>query len=205
MLVDIATDLYTFHRGADVRSATGEVVSRAMLRAARGNPELRRPLEDIRPDIAAVYQSQTGHAASASALGNAMTHLLGKAREAEPDPPTVQEQVDALLGPAGNGQVPPDRGLEAVKRAGDCPLPDGYTVPEPYIVADDGIHLVKHDGSGYARLPGHGSSLRVFVDPARTSFRSRLAGRPLVGQYWSAAITKVGEVGQRGGRRPAGD
>ena len=207
VLVDIATDLYTFHRGTDVRSATGEVVSEGHAYARpRGNPELRRPLEDIRPDIAAVYQSQTGHAAPASAIGNAMTHLLGKAREAEPDPPSVQEQVDGLLGPAGNGQVPPDRGLEAVKRAGDCPLSDGYMVPEPYIVADDGIHLVKHDGSGYARVTWAWLfPVRVFVDPAGDQLVELVwrDGRRWVSRLVRRAITKSGrklvtEVGDAG-------
>ena len=52
----------------------------------RGNPEAaRRRLEDIRPDLAAVFQETYGAAPSPTALGNAMTTLLGMARQARQD------------------------------------------------------------------------------------------------------------------------
>ena len=51
-LVRIATDLFTFHRAANILAAGGEVVSEGRLYARpRGNAEVRRELEDIRPAL----------------------------------------------------------------------------------------------------------------------------------------------------------
>jgi hypothetical protein len=62
-LVRIATDLFTFHRTADIVAGSGEVVSEGHLYARpKGNPEVRRDLEDIRPDIAEVYETEDGRA-----------------------------------------------------------------------------------------------------------------------------------------------
>ena len=53
-----------------------------------------------------------------------------------------------------------------VTRLADCPLPDGYVIPEPYIVAPDGVHLMKDDGAGYARVAWEWLfPVRVYVDP----------------------------------------
>ena len=83
-------------------------------------------------------------------------------------------------------------------------------IPEPYIVAADGIHLVRDDGAGYARVawawlfpvagvrrPGRG--------PAG---RAGLAGRPPVGDPADppGAHQERPQADRRGrGRRPAGD
>ena len=62
--------------------------------------------------------------------------------------------------------MPQDRGLALVTRREDCPLPGGYTIPEPYIVAADGIHLMKDDGTGHARVAWSWLfPVRVYVDP----------------------------------------
>jgi hypothetical protein len=56
--------------------------------------------------------------------------------------------------------------LGLVTRLEDCPLPDGYEIPEPYIVTPDGVHLLKDDGAGYARVAWAWLfPVRVYVDP----------------------------------------
>lgn len=84
-LVQIATDTYEFgcaHTGQP--GHTGERPEPYTWAAPKLAPELRRPLADIRADLAAVYQAQYGSVPNASALGDAMTVLEGKARTAAP-------------------------------------------------------------------------------------------------------------------------
>ena len=62
--------------------------------------------------------------------------------------------------------MPEDRGLGLVAWLDDSPLPDGYVIPEPYIVASDGVHLMKDDGAKYARVAWSWLfPIRVYVDP----------------------------------------
>ena len=76
----------------------------------------------------------------------------------------------------GISEVPNDRGLGLVAQRDDSPLPDGYVIPEPYIIAPDGVHLVKDDGAGYARVAWAWLfPIRVYVDPD---------GDQLVGLAW---------------------
>lgn len=197
LLVGIANELYTFHRTADTRSPDGEVISEgsAYVRPKQAGDNVTLQLEDIRPNIAAVYEAEHGHAAAVAALGNAMTVLLGKARQARPDAPTAKEQVAGLLGAPGAGPIPADRGLEIVTSRDDCPLPEGYVIPEPYVVAPDGIHLVKHDGTGHARVTWAWLfPVRVYIDPAGDQL-VELAwrdGRRWVSRLIRRAITKSG-------------
>jgi hypothetical protein len=84
LLVDIAEDLYTFGCTPGTYHG-GELVHEGHTWAApKLDPEHQRPLADIRPDLAAVFKAQHGRAPGATALGDAMTVLEGKARAAEP-------------------------------------------------------------------------------------------------------------------------
>ena len=48
-----------------------------------------------------------------------------------------------------------------------CPLPDGYVIPPPYVIAPDGIHLVKNDGFSRVRVTWAWLfPVAVYVDPA---------------------------------------
>jgi hypothetical protein len=167
-LVEIAEDLYEFGCVAEQRGGvSGNPVSDpvAVFAYARpkANPAARRPLEDIRPDIAAVYMASHGAAPSPAALGNAMTILLGKARQADPDPP---DPVDELLAAHGLARIPADRGLSLVTGQTGCPLPEGYVIPEPYLVAPDGLYLVRADGTERMRVTWAWLfPVRVYVDP----------------------------------------
>ena len=76
------------------------------------------------------------------------------------------DQAAEIISAHGISEVPQDRGLALVTRREDCPLPGGYTIPEPYIVAADGIHLMKDDGTGHARVTWAWLfPVRVYVDP----------------------------------------
>jgi hypothetical protein len=92
LLVEIAEDLYTFGCARpESHRAYGDPDPVVHTWAA---PKLaqdqQRPLAEIRPDIAAVYQAKYGKAPPASALGDAMTVLEGKARQAEPTEPSAR-------------------------------------------------------------------------------------------------------------------
>jgi hypothetical protein len=85
LLVEIAEDLYVFGctTGGDSWAAPKQALDQ------------QRPLAEIRPDIAAMYAAKYDKAPAASALGDAMTVLEGKARKAEPSEPT--ERLLAML------------------------------------------------------------------------------------------------------------
>src|ERR1019366_9396291 len=131
LLVGIANELYTFHRTADTRSPDGEVISEgsAYVRPKQADGNVTLQLEDIRPNIAAVYEAEHGHAAAVAALGNAMTVLLGKARQARPDAPTAG--AGALLGPAraAPGPAPGRAGGGYGAQPGRLPIAAGLRDP----------------------------------------------------------------------------
>ena len=54
------------------------------------------------------------------------------AEQAEPDQAGPEDQATELMEAHGISAVPADRGLSLVTRLEDCPLPDGYVIPEPY-------------------------------------------------------------------------
>ena len=109
-------------------------------------------------------------------LNRVVDDLRHWAEDADPDPVTPEEHVTELVSAHGISEVPNDRGLGLVAQRDDSPLPDGYVIPEPYIIAPDGVHLVKDDGAGYARVAWAWLfPIRVYVDPD---------GDQLVGLAW---------------------
>lgn len=208
LLVDIAVELYEFGCVAEERGHAGgnpgtdpvAVFAYARPKASR---DVRRPLEDIRPDIAAVYQVAHGAAPSPAALGNAMTVLLGMARRTQPDAP---DPVDEMLAARRPVRVPADRGLSLVTGRENCPLPEGYVIPEPYLVAPDGVHVVKGDGSERVRVTWAWLfPVRVYVDPDgdqlvelawrdRNRWVTRLVRRAIT-KSGRKLVTEVGDAG----------
>lgn len=88
LLVEIAEDLYVFgcvseQRGGTYQNPGDDRVAVHTFAAPKHNPEMRRPLADIRTDLAEVYSMTYGSVPNASALGDAMTVLEGKARKGE--------------------------------------------------------------------------------------------------------------------------
>lgn len=85
---------------------------------------------------------------------------------AEPDDPDANDAAEEILAARGVDPTADGRGISLVTALADCPLPDGYTVPEPYVVTPDGIHLLKGDGSGAVRVAWAWLfPVRVFADP----------------------------------------
>lgn len=77
-LVEIANDLYTF--GCVSEPGGGALYVFAV---PKSNPSMKRPLADIRPDLAAVFQMTYDKSPNATALGEAMTVLEGQARKGQ--------------------------------------------------------------------------------------------------------------------------
>ena len=80
LLVEIAEDLFTF--GCVTEATPLGQPERVVYEYASPSeaPDIRRPLETIRPDLAAVYEAKYDKVPSATALGDCMTVLLGKCR-----------------------------------------------------------------------------------------------------------------------------
>ena len=99
LLVEIALELFVLgcvaeQRGGTRRNPGHDPVAVFEYARPRGNPEAaRRRLEDIRRDLAAVFQETYGAAPSPSALGNCMTILPGKARQADPAAPDAADEL----------------------------------------------------------------------------------------------------------------
>lgn len=127
-------------------------------------PDRRRLLADLR---AAWREEYTGEDPPASPYLNAAVDDLKRlAERADPDPVSTEDQAAGMVKAHGVAETPQDRGLGLVTRLDDCPLPDGYVVPEPYVIAPDGVHLMKDDGAGFARVAWAWLfPIRVYVDP----------------------------------------
>ena len=126
-------------------------------------PERRRLLADLRAAWRERYEDEALPAAQD--LNAAVDDLRRLAEIADPDPATAEDQAAEIVAARGVSEMPEDRGLGLVAWLDDCPLPDGYVIPEPYIVASDGIHLMKDDGA-YARVAWSWLfPIRVYVDP----------------------------------------
>lgn len=95
-LVDIANDIFTFGCAMTSRRHPGDPEPVVYVFAVpKVSPGSRRPLPDIRPDLAALYQAMYGAVPGASALGDAMMVLEGQARQAQPA--EADESLLALL------------------------------------------------------------------------------------------------------------
>jgi hypothetical protein len=156
-------------------------------------PDRRRLLADMRAAWRERYPDDA--LPSAQALNAAVDDLRRDAERAESDPATAEDQAAEIIAAHGISEVPNDRGLGLVTRLEDCPVPDDYVIPEPYIVAADGIHLIKDDGDGQARVAWAWLfPVRVYVDPegdqlVELAWRD---GRRWVCRLIRRAITKSG-------------
>lgn len=160
LLVEIASELYTFHRAAQARArhpGDPEPVAHVYARL-RDNPDMTCPLEEVRPHLAALYEMRHGRAPSRTDLGDAMTVLLGRARSADPDPATARDEAADIL--AAHGIVEEPAGWE-VKDAASAyevrggalgwhrPVRDGRTVWTPLATFDAEIteEAIRDDGA----------------------------------------------------------
>ncbi|HEY6595936.1 MAG TPA: hypothetical protein VI011_17815 [Asanoa sp.] len=89
LLVEIANDLYTFgcvseQRGHTSRIPGDDPVAVHTFAMPKSNPDVKRPLPEIRSDLAAVYQMTYGSVPGATAIGDAMMVL--EVRRERPNP-----------------------------------------------------------------------------------------------------------------------
>jgi hypothetical protein len=110
-------------------------------------PDKRQLMSDLR----ALWREEIpGESAPSDAGLNAVIDDLKRlCEDADQDEPGGDEEAEEIL--RRNG-VLDDRGLGFVTALDDCPLPDGYVIPEPYLVTADGIQFLKGDGTGMARV-----------------------------------------------------
>jgi hypothetical protein len=167
-------------------------------------PDRRRLLADLRAAWRERYPDEA--LPSPQDLNAAADDLRRLAEDAEPDPPADADLAAELVAAHGIGAVPDDRGLGLVTGAESCPLPDGYAIPEPYIITPDGVHLMKDDGAGYARVAWSWLfPVRVYADPdgdqlVELAWRD---GHRWVSRLIRRSVTKsgrklVGEAGDAG-------
>jgi hypothetical protein len=156
-------------------------------------PDRRRLLADLR----AVWRERFPVEAAPAArdLSAVADDLRRLAEQAEPDQAGAEDQAADLLAAHGISTIPHDRGLSLVTELDDCPLPEGYVIPEPYLVAADGIHLARDDGAGYVRVAWAWLfPVAVYVDPdgdhlVELSWRD---GSRWVSRLIRRAVTKSG-------------
>ena len=126
-------------------------------------PERRRLLADLRAAWREKYPDEAPP--SVQDLNAAADDLRRLAEYADPDPVSPEDQAAEIVAAHNISEIPQDRGLSLVTRLEDCPLPDGYVIPEPYIIEPDGVRLVKDDGAGYARVAWAWLfPVRVYID-----------------------------------------
>ena len=127
-------------------------------------PDRRRLMADLRAAWRAGFPGEAAPAArDLSAVADDLRRL---AEQAEPDQAGPEDLAAELMAAHGISAVPHDRGLSMVTRLDDCPLPDAYVIPEPYLVTADGIHLVRDDGAGFVRVAWAWLfPVGVYVDP----------------------------------------
>jgi hypothetical protein len=103
---------------------------------------------------------------SARDLARVVNDLRHWAAYADPDPETADEEAEQILTAGGISRIPAGRGIELVTGRDDCPLPEEYVIPEPYVVTPDGIHFLKGDGTGTVRVAWAWLfPVRVFIAP----------------------------------------
>jgi hypothetical protein len=157
LLVEIAEELYDFgcvseQRGHVAGNPGDDPVAVFTYASPKGNPDIKRPLADIRPDIAAVYEATYGTVPTKTALGDAMMVLQGKARRQAPS-----EATPTLLSILGGGSV----ATQLVEMAHEHYTLGVTETGEVYAVAKDGPNIAR-------RLRGGRRSLRA--DLARAYF-----------------------------------
>jgi hypothetical protein len=193
VLVDIAKSIYTFGCAASEthRRPDDPEPVRFTWAAPKGNPNLKRPLHEIRSDIAAVYQAECGATPNRSALGDCMTVLEGIAlKEA---PVTGDESLLSLLmGSSGAKMI-----LELAEER----FTFGVTVTgEPYAVLKDGPNLALRFRGGRHSL--RATVAKLYYDKHKNTAKAQDLADALLVLEGRAADLEPTEVALRVGRNP---
>jgi hypothetical protein len=157
----------------------------------KGNPDLKRPLADIRPDIAEVYQATYGSVPSATALGNAMTVLEGKARKATP----VQADDVTLAALLGGGSTIATQLVELARERFTLGV---TTTGEAYAVPIDGPNVARVLRGGRRSL--RSELARIFYEKTKTAANAQALADALLVLEGEAQGIDPTEVALRVGR-----
>jgi hypothetical protein len=193
VLVEIAQSIYTFgcaspeaHRGpGDPEPA------RYTWAAPKGNPDFKRPLHEIRADIAAVFQAEHGIAPNRSALGDCMTVLEGIALKQAPI--TGNNSLLALL--MGSGGAPVI--VELAEERFDFGV---TTTGEPYAVLKEGPNIALRFRGGRHSL--RATLAKLFYEKNRNTAKAQDLADALLVLEGRAADLEPTEVAIRVGRNP---
>jgi hypothetical protein len=199
-LVDIADELFTFGcvheqrggHGVDPRTDPVAVHSFAMPKA---NPTMKRPLADIREDLAAVYLATYGEAPNAHALGDAMTVLEGKARRAGPtEDPDGSLLAQLLLG--GKNSI----ATELVKLAEELFTLGITDTGEAYAVPKNGPNVARTLRGGRRSL--RSELAKIYFDKHKAAANAQALADALLVLEGKAQSEDPTEVALRVGRHP---
>jgi hypothetical protein len=161
----------------------------------KNNPELKRPLADIRPDLAEVYAARHGAAPAASALAAAMTVLEGKARKSAP----IEGDGAALAALLGGGK---DSTATRLVRMAQKRFRFGVTLTgQPYAVPIEGPNVARLLRGGRRSL--RVELARIYFQETKTAANSQAVADALLILEGQAQGMEPTEVALRVGRSPA--
>lgn len=200
LLVAIAEELYTFGSISESRGGWGvrrsdDQVAVHTYASPKNNPELKRPLADIRPDLAEVYAAQHGIVPAASALADAMMVLEGKARKAAP----IEGDGDALAALFGGGK---DNTATRLVQIAQARFRFGVTITgESYAVPVEGPNVARVLRGGRRSL--RAELARIYYQETKTAANSQALADALLILEGEAQGMEPAEVALRVGRSPA--
>jgi hypothetical protein len=195
-LVEIAEELFIFGsvtNGRTNRPGDPEPIVHTYA-SPKNNPDVKRPLADIRSDLASVYQATYGSVPGAGALGDAITVLEGKARKAKPveaDDVTLA----ALLGAATNSTA-----TKLVELAQERFTLGVTTTGEAYAVPTDGPNVARVLRGGRRSL--RAELARIFYEKTKTAANAQALADALLVLEGEAQGIDPTEVALRVGRSP---
>jgi hypothetical protein len=196
-LVEIAEELFTFGCATTPTSYhhRGEPEPVAHTYASpKNNPDVKRPLPDIRSDLAEVYQATYGSVPNATALGDAMTVLEGRARKATPV--QVDEQTLAALLGGGTNSI----ATKLVELAQERFTFGVTTTGEVYAVPVDGPNVARVLRG--ARRSLRAELARIFYETTKTAANAQALADALLVLEGEAQGIEPTEVALRVGRSP---
>jgi hypothetical protein len=202
VLVEIACDLYTFGCVAEQRGHTSRVpgddpVAVYTYAMPKSNPGVKRPLADIRPDLAELYQMTHGSVPNATALGDAMTVLEGKAKKAQP----TDADGATLAGLLGGGKT--SAATRLVQMAQERFTLGVTTTGEAYAVPAGGPNVARVLRGGRRSL--RAELARIHYEETRTAANAQALADALLVLEGEAQRCEPTEVALRVGRSPRDD
>jgi hypothetical protein len=197
-LVEIAEDLFTFGCVTEGRRRSSDPEPMVHTYASpKGNPDVKRPLVDIRSDLAEVYRATYGSVPGAGALGDAMTVLEGKARKVAPV--EVDDMTLATLLGGGKDSI----ATKLVELAHERFTFGVTTTGEVFAVSVDGPNVARVLRGGRRSL--RSELARIYFEESRTAANAQALADALLVLEGEAHRIDPTEVALRVGRSPRDD